>query len=84
MQESVYPSVNTNYYKVGSSEYGSNYSYYDYGHSYEVDGHGQAYHETRRPMVSPSMTNEQTTAVGSGWEGNANSGSRDRSAACKF
>ncbi|KAF8009190.1 hypothetical protein BT93_J0239 [Corymbia citriodora subsp. variegata] len=81
-QESLYSPVNTNYYKMGSSEYGSNYSYYDYGHSYEVDGHGQAYHEIRRPMVSPSMTNEQTTAVSSGWEGNANGGSRDRSAAC--
>ncbi|KAI3407976.1 RING-type domain-containing protein [Psidium guajava] len=60
-QESLYPSVNTNYYKVGSSEYGGNYS---------------------RPMFSSSMTNEQTTAVGSEWEGNANSGSRDHSAAC--
>jgi len=46
--------------------------------------HGQAYHEIIRPMVSSSMTNKQTPAVSSGWEGNANSGSRGHSAACEF
>ncbi|KAL3718274.1 hypothetical protein ACJRO7_003418 [Eucalyptus globulus] len=48
---------------------------------YKMGPSEYAYHEIRRPMVSSSMTNKQTPAVSSGWEGNANSGSRGHSVA---
>ncbi|KAL3734996.1 hypothetical protein ACJRO7_024196 [Eucalyptus globulus] len=48
---------------------------------YKMGPSEYAYHEIRRPMVSSSMTNKQTPAISSGWEGNANSGSRGHFAA---
>ncbi|KAI4386258.1 hypothetical protein MLD38_004204 [Melastoma candidum] len=65
-QDSYYPSVNSNYYKL--SEYGT-YSYCDYGHVYEMNGHLQGYHENRRQLASPSMmTSEQVVAANCNWD----------------
>ncbi|XP_031401255.1 E3 ubiquitin-protein ligase BIG BROTHER-like isoform X2 [Punica granatum] len=81
-QDSLYPSMNTSYYKFGSSEPGS-YSYYDQGHAYEVNAHGQEYYENRRPLVSSPMTpHQQTAAANSEWGGSTNANSHENAAEC--
>lgn len=85
IQDSVYPSMNTSYYKFGPSEPGS-YSYYDHGHAYEVNGHGQGYYyENRRPLASSPMTiHQQTAAACSEWGGTTSATSHDNSIECKL
>ncbi|KAK4745589.1 hypothetical protein SAY87_011901 [Trapa incisa] len=81
-QETVYPSMHTSYYKFGSSEPG-NYSYYDNAHAYEVNGHGQGYYESRRPLVSsPIITDPQPSAVSVEWGGSTNAFLPDNIAEC--
>lgn len=76
--------MDTSYYKFGSSEPGS-YSYYDHGHGYEVNGHGQGSYENRRPMVSsPMTTHQQTAAASRGWGGSRNANSHNNASECKF
>ncbi|KAK9273423.1 hypothetical protein L1049_018233 [Liquidambar formosana] len=70
--QECYPSMNTSLYKFGISEPGST-SYYDYFHAYEVSNHAPRIDEYRRPPENSStMTDEQTPAVNTQWEGNAN------------
>lgn len=75
--------MNTSFYKFGLSEPGST-SYYDFGHVYEVHDHDLRSEEYRRPMEnSPTMTNNQTAAPNSEWEGN-NSNTVDIPVECKY
>ncbi|XP_050275548.1 E3 ubiquitin-protein ligase BIG BROTHER-like [Quercus robur] len=70
-QESVYPQMNTSFYKFGFSEPG-NTSYYDHGHTYAVNDHEPRIDEYRRPFENSStMVNEQAAAAQTEWEGNA-------------
>lgn len=83
IQDCLYPSMHTSYYKFSSSEPG-NYSYYDQSHAYEVNGHGQGYYENRRPLVSsPVMTHQQPSATSVEWGGGTNVNSPDTIAECK-
>ncbi|XVE78870.1 hypothetical protein DITRI_Ditri14bG0012900 [Diplodiscus trichospermus] len=77
VQESVYPSMTTNFYKFGSSDSG-NISYYDQGHSYEVSNQELCIDEYRRASEnSSSINNEHTVAMNMEWEGNTNTTSRE-------
>ncbi|XP_022754060.1 E3 ubiquitin ligase BIG BROTHER-like isoform X2 [Durio zibethinus] len=78
VQESVYPSMTTSFYKFGLSDSG-NTSYYDHGHSYEVSNYELGVDEYRRASENSSSTsNEQTAAINMEWEGNANATSGPR------
>lgn len=82
VQESVYPSTNTSFYKFGLSDYGSN-SYYDYGHPYEVNYHDPRNDEYRRPSENTSRSNnEQTAAVNAVPERNTNTTTRESPIEC--
>lgn len=71
-QESMYPTMNTNSYKLGLPE-PANDSYYDHVHAYEVNDLGPRVDEYRRPPENTStMTNEQNAAVNTQWEDNGN------------
>ena len=84
MQESVYPSTHTSFYKFGLSDYGSN-SYYDYGHPYEVNYHEPRNDEYRRPSENTSRSNnEQTAAVTAVPERNMNTTTRESPIECKL
>ncbi|KAK9029454.1 hypothetical protein V6N11_026571 [Hibiscus sabdariffa] len=77
VQESVFPSTSTNFYKFGLCDSG-NISYCDHGHSYEVNNQELCADEYRRaPESSSSMSNEQTEAVNMELEGNASTTSRE-------
>ncbi|KAL5566617.1 hypothetical protein UlMin_029781 [Ulmus minor] len=81
-QESAYPSTNTSYYKFGFSEPG-NTSYYDGGHAYEVHDYDLRNEDYRRPLENSStLTNEQSAAANSHWEGNANINTHDNPVEC--
>ena len=61
VQWSVYPipSMTTSFYKFGLSDFG-NISYYDHGHSYEVNNHALCIDEYRRASEnSSSMSNKR-------------------------
>ncbi|KAK8707352.1 hypothetical protein V6N13_058413 [Hibiscus sabdariffa] len=77
VQESVFPSTTTSFYKFGLYDSG-NISYCDHGHSYEVNNQELCADEYRRAAESSSsMISEQTEAVNIEWEGNANTTSRE-------
>ncbi|XWS52501.1 hypothetical protein CRYUN_Cryun11dG0075900 [Craigia yunnanensis] len=82
VQESVYPSMTTSFYKFGLSDSG-NISYYDHGHSYDVSNHELCVDGYRRASEnSSSMSNEQTAAMNMEWEGNENITSRENPVDC--
>ncbi|KAK6235613.1 hypothetical protein SCA6_010950 [Theobroma cacao] len=82
VQESVYPSMTSSFYKFGLSDSG-NISYYDHGHNYEVNNHELCVDEYRRASEnSSSMSNEQTAAMNMEWEGNVNTMSRENPVDC--
>ncbi|KAJ4828859.1 hypothetical protein Tsubulata_023182 [Turnera subulata] len=71
LQDSVYPSVSTNFYKFGTAQPGS--AYYDHSHNYEVHDHAPRNDEYRRPLENSStVANERTSAVNTEWEGTEN------------
>ncbi|GMN26381.1 hypothetical protein TIFTF001_001290 [Ficus carica] len=71
LPESVYPYPSTSFYKFGLSEPGSGL-YYDVPHAYEVHDFDLRNDAYRRPSENSStMTNQQTAAANSEWEGNA-------------
>ncbi|XP_044506657.1 E3 ubiquitin-protein ligase BIG BROTHER-like [Mangifera indica] len=80
VQESVYPSMNTNLYKFGLSESGST-SYFNYGHPYEVNYHESQIDDYRRPSEN-TMNNEQNAAVNTGRERNRNTTTRENPIEC--
>lgn len=81
-QESVYPSMNTSFYKFGLSEPGTT-SYYDHGLAYAVNDHEPRIDEHRRPFENNStMVNEQTATVHTEWEGNASTTMHDNPIEC--
>ncbi|KAL4310056.1 hypothetical protein GQ457_01G048840 [Hibiscus cannabinus] len=83
LQESVYPSMTTSFYKFGLSDFGNNISYYDHSHSYDGGNHELCIEEYRRASEnSSSMSNEQTAAMNVEWEGNANTTSRENPVDC--
>eukprot|EP00257_Ricinus_communis_P013742 XP_015571256.1 E3 ubiquitin ligase BIG BROTHER isoform X1 [Ricinus communis] len=72
VEESVYPSINANFYKFGMSQPGSG-SYYDHSHAYEVHDHRPQINDYRRPLENSStMVNSPAAAVNAEWEGNEN------------
>ncbi|GLT82195.1 hypothetical protein SLE2022_400890 [Rubroshorea leprosula] len=73
VQESIYPSMTTNYYKFGLSDLGS-FSYYDHGHLYELNDCEPRVEEYRRPSM---VSNEHNAAMNVPWEGNANAARRE-------
>lgn len=76
--------MNANFYKFGISLPGST-SYYDHSHVYEVHDHEPQIDEYRRPLENSStMTNEQTAAVNTEWEGNENMTMHDDPVECEF
>ncbi|XP_038698418.1 E3 ubiquitin-protein ligase BIG BROTHER-like [Tripterygium wilfordii] len=81
VQDTVYPSTNTNFYKFGASESGT-ISYYDHCDPYEVNDHELQINENRRPMQDPIVTNESTTAINTEWEGNVTANSHDHPIEC--
>ncbi|KAJ4724244.1 E3 ubiquitin ligase BIG BROTHER-like protein [Melia azedarach] len=82
VQESVYPSMNTSFYKFGLSESGSN-SYYDYSHPYDINYHEPRNDEYRRPSDNSSRSNnEQNAPVNTVRERNSNTTTRDSSVEC--
>ncbi|KAK8601917.1 hypothetical protein V6N12_051740 [Hibiscus sabdariffa] len=82
VQESVFPSTTTSFYKFGLYDSG-NISYCDHGHSYEVNNQELCADEYRRAAESSSsMISEQTEAVNIEWEGNANTTSRENPVDC--
>ncbi|WRX34431.1 zinc finger protein [Theobroma cacao] len=82
LNESVYPSMTSSFYKFGLSDSG-NISYYDHGHNYEVNNHELCVDEYRRASEnSSSMSNEQTAAMNMEWEGNVNTMSRENPVDC--
>ncbi|KAL3599696.1 hypothetical protein D5086_007614, partial [Populus alba] len=83
VQDSVYPSMNANFYKFGLSPPGSA-SYYDPAYVYEVHNHGLRNEEYRRPPLenSSTATNEQTSRVNTEWEVNENRSSHDDPVEC--
>jgi E3 ubiquitin-protein ligase BIG BROTHER-like protein len=85
LQDSVYPSMNANFYKFGLSPPGSA-SYYDPAYVYEVHNHGLRNEEYRRPPLenSSTATNERTSRVNTEWEVNENRSSHDDPVECKF
>jgi len=81
-QESMYPPMNTNFYKFGFSEPGTT-SYYDHSHAYVVNDHEPRIDEYRRPFENSStMINEQTAALHTEWEGNASTTTHDNHIEC--
>jgi E3 ubiquitin-protein ligase BIG BROTHER-like protein len=85
LQDSVYPSMNANFYKFGLSPPESA-SYYDPAYVYEVYNHGLRNEEYRRPPSenSSTATNERTSRVNTEWEVNENRSSHDDPVECKF
>uniref|UniRef100_A0A6N2K914 RING-type domain-containing protein n=2 Tax=Salix viminalis TaxID=40686 RepID=A0A6N2K914_SALVM len=83
VQDSVYPSMNANFYKFGLSPPGSA-SYHDPAYVYEVHNHGLRNEEYRRPPLgnSSTSTNEQTSRVNTEWDGNENRTSHDDPVEC--
>ncbi|KAG6783391.1 hypothetical protein POTOM_012838 [Populus tomentosa] len=83
IEDSVYPSMNANFYKFGLSPPGSA-SYYDPAYVYEVHNHGLRNEEYRRPPLenSSTATNEQTSRVNTEWEVNENRSSHDDPVEC--
>ncbi|GAV88225.1 zf-RING_2 domain-containing protein [Cephalotus follicularis] len=72
VQESVFPSSHTSFYKFGLSDAG-NTSYYDRGNFYAVNDHEPRINEYRRPLENASMMmNQQPVTANREWEGNAN------------
>lgn len=72
VQQSVYPSMTTSFYKFGASDPGG-ISYYDHAYAYGVNDHEPRIEEYRRPLAfenSSTMTNVQTAAVNADWERN--------------
>ncbi|TYH15862.1 hypothetical protein ES288_A05G073300v1 [Gossypium darwinii] len=84
VQESVYPSMTSSFYKFGPSDSGS-ISYYDHrnDHSYEVNNHDLCIDEYRRASESSlSGSNGQTAAMNVEWERNAHATSLENSVDC--
>lgn len=70
-QESMYPTMQTNFYKFGLSEPGS-VSYFDYSYAPVLTDHMPNVTEYSRHLASPTtMTNEQTAEVHSQWVENS-------------
>lgn len=70
-QDSMYPSINMNPYKFGTSEPGST-SYYNDVHAYEVDDHAPRIDDFDFDYRSPLANSDPTPAVNTYCEGNAN------------
>ena len=85
LQDSVYSSMNANFYKFGLSPPGSA-SYHDPAYVYEVHNHGLRNEEYRRPPLenSSTSTNEQTSRVNTEWDVNENRTSHDDPVECMF
>ncbi|KAK9022019.1 hypothetical protein V6N11_002317 [Hibiscus sabdariffa] len=84
VQESVYPSMTSSFYKFGLSDSGS-ISYYDHDTdpSYEVNNNELCIDEYRRASEnSSSMSNQQTAAMYVERERNTNANSRENSVYC--
>ncbi|KAJ9164368.1 hypothetical protein P3X46_023951 [Hevea brasiliensis] len=72
VQESVYPSMNANFYKFSLSQPGSSL-YYDHSHAYQVQDHGSQIDDYGRPLEhSSTVTNVPTAVVSAEWERNEN------------
>ncbi|KAK6937116.1 Zinc finger, RING-type [Dillenia turbinata] len=69
-QESIYPSMSSNYYKYESFELGDN-AYFDNCVAYEVNDHMPIIEEERRPLENSTVRNEQILPGGTSSGGTA-------------
>lgn len=80
IQETVYPTTNSSYYKFGHSESWST-SCFD-AQSFEVQGHESTIDEQRMPQDFSTIPNEQSLGNRT-WEENANPNMAGNSMECK-
>uniref|UniRef100_A0A2P2KCF9 Uncharacterized protein MANES_14G001800 n=1 Tax=Rhizophora mucronata TaxID=61149 RepID=A0A2P2KCF9_RHIMU len=82
VQESMYPSVNADFYKFGISQSGIT-SYDDHTHAYEVNDHGPPLDEYRRPLEGCSaMNNEETAVENTEWESSESTITQENAVEC--
>lgn len=82
VQESVYPPMNTCFYKYGFPDAGTA-QYYDYSQAYEVNSHEPRMGEHRRPSGNSSAMANAQAAVHTEWDGNENSMTHENHVECK-
>lgn len=77
-QQSTYPTMTTNFYKFGPSDYGD-ISYYDHGHLYGMNDCEPRFEGYRRPLA---VSNEHVAPTNMTWEGNTNATRRENHVDC--